>query len=62
MEYGGYELERDPTGMVMIRPVGRGSVHKSLRGKFTTHKWAQRAIDSYSSLKGKSNGKAEGTA
>lgn len=59
MEYKGYGLNRDSTGLLEIKPIGRGSVPKALRGKFTSTNWASRAIDSYLTSKEKSSGKAE---
>ena len=34
-------------GYKEIKPVGKGSVHLTLRGKFTTEAVARRAIDTY---------------
>lgn len=61
MEYKGYDLIRNSTGLYGIKPVGRGSVPKTLRGAYTSTKWATGAIDSYLATKEKSNVKAEGT-
>lgn len=45
-EYKGYKITGDGTyGYKEIKPAGRGSIHLSLRGKFTTEKVARQAID-----------------
>lgn len=59
MEYKGYDLSVDNTGLIMVKPLGRGSSPKTLRGKYTSYKWAKGAVDAYLSSKEKSNGKAE---
>ena len=61
MEYKGFKLEPVKTGLIEIKPTGKGSVVKSLRGLYTTKKWAMKAIDSHLASKEKSNGKAEST-
>lgn len=44
--YRGYSIQGDNTyGYKEIKPVGKGSVHLSLRGQYTTAAFAQRAID-----------------
>jgi len=40
-------LGTTPTDTKRLSPAGKGSVHLSLRGKYTTTQMAQRAIDSY---------------
>lgn len=65
MEYKGYKIEGDGTfGLKMIKPLGRGTVPKALRGQYTGYKEAQEAIDSYESTKGKGrkNGEAKTTS
>lgn len=48
VEYNGYKIVNDQTfGFKEIKPLGRGSIHLSLRGKFTTEKVARQAIDNY---------------
>jgi hypothetical protein len=48
MEYKGYKLERESDYfMVEIKAVGRGSVHKQLRGYFQTYKDAMKVIDQW---------------
>lgn len=60
IEYKGYLIEADGTfGQKSIKPVGKGSVHMSLRGSYTSVPFAQRAIDLYLSQKVESNGKAD---
>jgi len=54
MEYRGYKIEGDGTfGLYEIKPLGRGSVPKPLRGKYTNHSQAKVAIDQYESSKDK---------
>lgn len=58
MEYKGYSIVGDGTyGNKLIKPIGKGSVPKELRGIFTTAQFAMKHIDGY--LKGKSNGKSK---
>lgn len=48
MEYNGYSIEHDGTfGYKEIKPIGKGSVPKELRGKYTTAVTAKQAIDAY---------------
>lgn len=52
MEYKGYLIEKEPDYlMTVINAVGRGSVHKSLRGFYSTFKDAEKAIDYYENEK-----------
>lgn len=46
MEYRGYNIVTD-SFFKKIEPIGRGSVHMSLRGMFTSEGVAKKAIDSY---------------
>lgn len=47
-EYRDHLIAGDNTyGYKEIRPVGKGSVHLSLRGKYTTESAARKAIDFY---------------
>lgn len=47
-EYKGYIIVGDGTyGMKEIKPVGKGSVHMSLRGKYTSSVTAMKDIDRY---------------
>lgn len=47
-EYRGYEIVTDTSNMMKeIKAIGRGSVHKSLRGYYTTEKYAMKNIDVY---------------
>lgn len=60
IEYRGYAIENDGTyGQKSIKPVGKGSVHLSLRGSYTNTTYAQRAIDLYLSQKVEPNGKTD---
>jgi len=60
LEYNGYYIENDGTyGQKLIKPVGKGSVHLSLRGSYTTVAFAKRAIDVYLSTKVEANGKID---
>lgn len=59
-EYKGYQIVNDGTfGHKQIKPIGKGSVHLTLRGTYTTFGFAQRAIDLYLSQKVDTNGKVE---
>lgn len=62
MEYNGYALDRDNRGLFAIKPIGRGSVPKPLRGLFTSVKEAAKAIDSCQTSKEKTSGKAESSS
>ncbi|BFG81839.1 hypothetical protein [Pseudomonas phage PP21] len=58
VEYKGYQIVNDGTyGFKEIKPLGKGSVHMSLRGKFTNDRIAKVAIDTFLSKKVDSNGK-----
>lgn len=58
VEYKGYQIVNDGTyGFKEIKPLGKGSVHLSLRGKFTNDRIAKVAIDTFLSKKVDSNGK-----
>ena len=58
MEYKGYKIEGDGTfGYSEIKPIGKGSVHLSLRGSYTTPTFAMKHIDAY--LEDKDNVKAK---
>ena len=61
IEYKGYKVMGDKTyGFKEIKPVGKGSVHLSLRGKYTTLAAARQAIDSYlDSKQVKDNGETD---
>ena len=57
MEYRNYLIEDIGTfAMKEIKAVGRGSVHKSLRGNYTSTKEAIKAIDFYEDNKPKKVG------
>ena len=57
MEYRNYNIVREPMFMMnIITAIGRGSVHKSLRGYYSTERDAQKAIDRYEVRKEDSNG------
>lgn len=59
-EYKNYKIESDGTfGYVHIKPVGRGSVDKSLRGAYTSSSVAYKAIDAFLANKEKGNGKTK---
>lgn len=56
-EYKGFTIAHDGVyGHKHIKPVGKGSVHLSLRGSYTSSAVAQRAIDLYLSEKDNTNG------
>lgn len=47
-EYRGYNITRDKEYMAKrIEAIGRGSVHLSLRGMYTTEEAAKKAINRY---------------
>ena len=47
-EYRDHLIVGDKTyGYKEIKPVGKGSVHLTLRGKYTNSSHARRAIDNY---------------
>lgn len=51
-EYRGYLIVGDGTfGYKEIKPAGKGSVHLSLRGVYTTAAFAVKAIDQYEDTK-----------
>ena len=59
-EYKGYFIEGDGVyGYSYIKPVGKGSVHLSLRGAYTTKLAAQRAIDYHLATKAEKGGESE---
>ena len=58
MEYNGYKIVADGVyGNKIIKPIGRGSVPKSLEGCFTTSVFAMKQIDAH--LEGIKNGKVK---
>jgi len=60
MDYKGYKIQGDGTfGLYEVKPQGRGTVPKPLRGKYTNTREACEAIDRYESSKdkGRKNGK-----
>ena len=46
-EYKGYQIESNNFSNKLIKPVGKGSVHKELRGLFTSSATAKQAIDAF---------------
>lgn len=60
-EYKDHLIVGDGTfGYQEIKPVGKGSVHLSLRGKYTSVNTAKRAIDHYvNNVKVSKGGKAD---
>jgi len=59
-EYAGYRIEGDGSyGFKEIKPVGKGSVPKELRGKFTHARQAQLCIDSFLAKQPKKAAKKE---
>ena len=57
-EYKGYKIvSEEPFMMKVIRPIGKGSVNKSLRGRYTTFKDASLAIDKFLGSQEETNGK-----
>jgi hypothetical protein len=59
MEYKNYLIESDRSfGYKFIKPIGKGSIHMSLRGFYTSQNEAMKAIDIYNNQKGIVNGEA----
>jgi hypothetical protein len=55
-EYKGFKIQADGTfSMYTIKPVGKGSIPKELRGRYTSYLAAQKQIDAYVKTKGKGN-------
>lgn len=56
-EYKGYKIQHDGTfGMYTIKPLGKGSVPKELKGRYTSYGAAQAMIDAASKTRrGKEN-------
>lgn len=60
MEYRGYLIvQAGKTMMKEVKPVGKGSVPKELRGFYTTSRFAEIAIDATIGKKEATNGKAK---
>ena len=62
MEYKNYAIKNDGKfNMYTIKPIGKGSVPKELRGRYTDYGSAMKAIDAYTKVKGKgqSNGETD---
>lgn len=60
MEYKGYTIQGDGTfGYKHIKPTGKGSVNKELRGAYTNSKFAMQAIDSFLNRKPSKKGETE---
>ena len=57
-EYKGYKIQHDGSFcMYTIKPLGKGSVPKELKGRYTSYGAAQHAIDAASKTqRGKTNG------
>lgn len=57
LEYNGYKITSGPDARLKkVEAIGRGSVHLSLRGFYTSTKEAQKAIDFHLSRKGEESG------
>lgn len=57
-EYKGYMIDTDDSSVLkIIKPIGKGSVHLDLRGKYTSDSEAELAINRFLSLKEIPNGK-----
>jgi len=60
VEHNGHLIVADGTyGYKEIKAVGKGSVHMSLRGKYTSFEMAKKAIDTYVNKKGDKGGKID---
>lgn len=65
VEYKGYKIQADGTfSMYTIKPTGKGSIPKELRGRYTSYLAAQKQIDAYVKAKGKgtTNGETDSTS
>ena len=51
-EYKGYNIAQDMGSHLSIKNIGKGTLPKALRGLYTSHMFAKRAIDQYLSEKG----------
>lgn len=52
MEYGNYKIQHDGTfGMYTIKPIGKGSVPKELKGRYTSYGAAKAIIDAASTTR-----------
>lgn len=61
-EYKGYAIVGDGTfGNKLIKAIGKGALPKVLKGSFTNHQHAARAIDLYLGNKGDKDGKENAT-
>lgn len=59
LEYKGYQIVGDGTfGNYLIKQSGKGSVHLSLRGTYTSTGVAKRSIDQHESSKVAKGGKS----
>ena len=58
-EHRGYKIVTDNDYLMKkIEAIGRGSVHLSLRGLYTTEKYAKNAIDVYENRKEELDGQS----
>jgi len=63
MEYRGYDIKQHENyAMMEIKAIGRGSVHKSLRGMYTSAGEAVKAIDAFENLKVVDNAQKNSTS
>lgn len=59
-EYKGYTIgEAANFSLKVIKPIGKGSVHKVLTGLYTSSLEAEKAIDRFLSEKERTNGKTK---
>ena len=62
MTYKDYKIENNSFSMKVIKPVGRGSVHKTLRGMYTSEREARKAIETFLANKGANDGEASSSS
>lgn len=63
MDYNGFLLESDGSfGYIKIKPTGKGSVPKELRGLYTGYEVAKKAVDAHlNKAKGEKSGRSKST-
>jgi len=57
MDYKNFQILTTSYALKFIKPIGRGSIHKSLRGHYTSDVQAMKAIDRHLILKGEDDAK-----
>ncbi len=63
LEYNGYKITSGPDARLKkVEAIGRGSVHLSLRGFYTSVREAQKAIDLYLNKKEAESGETNSSS